>query len=233
MTGQKTLSTSIIIPVFNEAQTLAHCLDRLPRGPEIELLLVDGGSTDTTLAQIRARGLEPLRSPLGRGSQLRAGAAVARGDVFLFLHCDTCLPPGFIDQISRVLGQDRVVAGAFRLRLDAPGAAYRMIELGANLRSRLLGLPYGDQALFMTKEHYAAAGGFPEQPIMEDLALVRQLRRRGRVALAPVAVTSSARRWQQYGLLRVTMINQFMLLGYTAGCSPEKLAAWYYRRCWL
>ncbi|MGR0482676.1 MAG: TIGR04283 family arsenosugar biosynthesis glycosyltransferase [Candidatus Electronema sp. V4] len=225
LTGPTTLSISIIIPVFNEEAAVGPCLDRLPRSPEVELLVVDGGSADATAAVVRARGLEPLISGPGRGSQQRAGAAAASGDIFLFLHCDTCLPPDFLAHIHSILSRDGVAAGAFRLRIDAPGMAYRLIEAGANLRSSLLGLPYGDQALFMRRAAYLAAGGFPDQPIMEDVALVRRL---GAVALAPAAVTVSARRWQRLGPLRVTLINQLMLLGSAAGLSPQRLAGWYY-----
>ncbi|MGX9727759.1 MAG: TIGR04283 family arsenosugar biosynthesis glycosyltransferase [Candidatus Electronema sp. VV] len=225
LTVQKTLRISIIIPVFNEEAAVGPCLDRLPRSPEVELLVMDGGSADATAAVVRARGLEPLVTAPGRGGQLRAGAAAASGDIFLFLHCDTCLPPDFLTHIRSVLSRDGVAAGAFRLRIDAPGmAAYRLIEAGANLRSSLLGLPYGDQALFMRRAAYLAAGGFPDQPIMEDVALVRRL---GTVALAPAAVMVSARRWQRLGPLRVTLINQLMLLGSAAGLSPQRLAGWY------
>ncbi len=229
LTGPTTLSISIIIPVFNEEAAVGPCLDRLPRSsPEVELLVVDGGSADATAAVVRARGLEPLVTAPGRGGQLRAGAAAASGDIFLFLHCDTCLPPDFLTHTRSVLSRDGVAAGAFRLRIDALGAAYRLIEAGTNLRSSLLGLPYGDQALFMRRAAYLAAGGFPDQPIMEDVALVRRLRQLGAVALAPAAVTVSARRWQLLGPLRVTLINQLMLLGSAAGLSPQRLAGWYY-----
>jgi len=230
LTGPKTLRISIIIPVFNEAAAVGPCLDRLPRSPEVELLVVDGGSADATAAAVRARGLKPLITAPGRGTQLRAGAEAACGDIFLFLHCDTRLPPDFIVHIRSVLHRNGVAAGAFRLRIDAPDTAFRLIEAGANLRSSLLGLPYGDQALFLRRETYFAAGGFPDQPIMEDVALVRRLRQLGAVVLAPAAAATSARRWQQLGLLRVTLTNQLMLIGHAAGIPPQRLAAWYRRR---
>jgi len=230
LTARKTLRISIIIPVFNEAAAVGPCIDRLPRSPEIELLLADGGSTDATAEEIRARGLEPLLTKPGRGTQLRAGAAAASSGIFLFLHCDTCLPPDCIASIRSTLDRNGVAAGAFRLRIDAPGTVFRLIETGANLRSSLFGLPYGDQALFLRRETYFAAGGFPDQPIMEDVVMARRLRRLGRIVLAPAAVTTSARRWQRLGPLRVTLINQLMLLGHAAGIPPQRLAAWYRRQ---
>lgn len=230
LTGPKTLRISIIIPVLNEAAAIGPCLDRLPRSPEIELVLADGGSSDATAEEIRARGLEPLCAAPGRGTQLRAGAAAASGGIFLFLHCDTCLPPDFIAHVRSTLGRSGVAAGAFRLRIDAPGTVFRLIEAGANLRSSVLGLPYGDQAMFLRRETYFAAGGFPEQPLMEDVVLAKRLRRLGAIVLAPAAAATSARRWQRLGPLRVTLINQLMLLGHAAGIPPERLASWYRRR---
>ncbi len=222
----------MIIPILNEEQAIGSCLDRLTGHGEgsLEILVVDGGSSDQTLEQIKKRGVQPLLSPPGRGNQQQYGAERARGDVLLFLHCDTRLPVDFIEQIRTTLAGKGVVAGAFQLSIDAPGIGYRIIEYGVRLRCRLFSLPYGDQALFMSRDRYLAAGGFPKQPIMEELPLLAELKKLGRVRLAPVAVVTSARRWQQHGILKTLLINQLMLLGRVVGVAPQRLASWYYMR---
>jgi len=147
----------------------------------------------------------------------------------LFLHADTRLPEGFDAHVRRALGQPRVVAGAFRLRIDGPQRTLRLIECGVNLRSRCLQMPYGDQALFLKAETFRTVGGFPELPIMEDFELVRRLRRHGRIAIADAAVTTSARRWNAFGALRTTWTNQMVIIGYYLGVSPGRLARQYCR----
>jgi rSAM/selenodomain-associated transferase 2 len=193
-------------------------------------LVVDGGSTDQTLKEVVARDLTPIASAPGRGIQQHVGAQSATGDILLFLHCDTALPEKFADYIRAVLRRKNVAAGAFRLAINGPEAGLRLIEAGANLRSILLGFPYGDQALFMRRETYFVAGGFPKQPIMEDVVLVRRLKKLGKVVLAPASVITSARRWQRHGLIKTTVINQLMLLGRAGGVSSQQLARWYYKK---
>ena len=234
MTDLKTLSISIIIPVRNEQHRIGSCLDNLlgqarnNGGGILEILVVDGGSTDQTINKIIARGITPLTSLPGRGTQQHTGALAATGKTLLFLHCDTVLPKNFPEHIHSTLRNKDVVAGAFRLKINGQGPGLRLIEAGVQLRSIIFSLPYGDQALFMKKETYIAAGGFPLQPIMEDVALVRQLKKRGKVALTSTHATTSARRWQQHGLLKTTLINQLMLIGRALGITPQKLARFYY-----
>ena len=228
-TDQKILSISLIIPTLNEELAIGPCLDHLPKEDGVEILVVDGGSTDRTIQEIEARGLRALCSRPGRGSQQHVGAKASSGDILLFLHCDTRLPQDFIDQILVTLQQPKVAAGAFRLAIDACDWRFRWIEAGVQLRSTFCSLPYGDQALFMARKTYLAVGGFPDQPIMEDVTLVKQLRQHGRVAIAPAQVITSARRWQRHGLIKTTLINQLMLLGRLAGISPHQLAGWYYK----
>ncbi len=230
LTAQKTLPISIIIPVLNEVQAIGPCLDQFLPYPELEILPVDGGSSDGTQEEIQARGFVPLRSAPGRGAQQHQGALAAQGNILLFLHCDTFLPAHFIEHITSSLADPQAVAGAFRLRLAATGWGLRCIEAGANLRSYLMQIPYGDQALFMQRDTYVAVGGFPCQPLLEDLVLVLRLRKKGRIVLAPAAVSTSARRWQRHGVLKISLINQAMLLAWAAGISPHRLARWYYGR---
>ncbi|MCI5142296.1 MAG: glycosyltransferase, partial [Candidatus Electrothrix sp. ATG1] len=210
------------------------CLDYLLRqtrcsGSGIaEILVVDGGSTDQTTQEIHARGITPVASLPGRGTQQHTGALTASGDILLFLHCDTTLPNNFPKDIRSTLRKKNVAAGAFKLKINGPSVGLRLVEAGVLLRSTLFALPYGDQALFMHKETYFTAGGFPDQPIMEDVALVHRLRKLGKIGLAQNYVTTSARRWHRHGLVKTTLINQLMLLGRAIGISPQQLARFYY-----
>ncbi len=223
------MNISIITPVLNEEQQIVSFLEAMAGLSVHEHILVDGGSTDRTRQLIERYPVRLLGAAPGRGGQQNAGAATATGDSLLFLHCDSRLPGEFQHYVNKVLQRPLVAAGAFKLRIDHPGPGYRVIEKGVNLRSRLLSLPYGDQAIFMKKAVFQEIGGFPDQPILEEIPLLRRLRRHGKIALAPVSVTTSARRWQQLGILRTTLINQLMLAGMLVGVSTRQLAKFYYR----
>ena len=158
---------------------------------------------------------------------MNAGARASRGDILLFLHADTRLPPGFEHHVREVLDRPDTVAGAFRLGIDGSLKGLRVIEWLANVRSVCMGMPYGDQAIFIEAARFVRAGGFPEIPIMEDFAFMRRLRREGRIGIAPVSVATSARRYNELGFWRATWINQLMIIGYLMGVSPERLARWY------
>ncbi len=227
-TAPKILSISIIIPVLNEELTIGKCLDRLQPYPDLEIIVVDGGSDDKTLDQISARKQTYLTSPPGRGTQQHHGAGVARGENLLFLHSDSQLPDNFMEVMQHILQQPGTVAGAFQLAINSRGFGYRLIEWGTNLRAGMLQLPYGDQALFMRRQVYEEVGGFPCHPILEDIALVARLKDKGTITLARSQVTTSARRWQQKGIIQTLLINQMMLVGWKMGISPQRLARWYY-----
>jgi len=219
---------SIITPVLNEEQQIVDFLDNLQAAPCREHILIDGGSTDRTRNLINRYPVHLISSPPGRGTQQNAGASAATGEILLFLHCDTRLPENYQHFVLDILAQPGIAAGAFQLGIDHPDRRYRLIERGVNLRSCLLSLPYGDQALFMKKSVFQRAGGFPDQPILEEISLLRRLWRLGRIGLAPAAVSTSARRWQRRGIVRTTLINQLMLAGMMAGISPRRLAGFYY-----
>ena len=229
LTTHETLHISIIIPTLDEEDNLEGLLTSLQAYQGLEIIVADGGSTDQTLGIARNHGIKVVASPGGRGLQQNEGARNASGNILVFLHCDTRLPDNFPDLVRTVLNHPGTAAGAFRLRIDAVGSAYRLIEWGANVRTRFLGLPYGDQTLFVKKNTFDEAGGFPDQSLLEDLELVRRLKRSGKIEIAPAHVTTSARRWQRLGALRTTMINQVILAGYLCGINPEKLANLYRR----
>ncbi len=231
--GQPAESLSVVIPALHEEALIAGTLASVLRGPAVdavEAIVVDGGSRDATAAAAAAAGARVIAAAPPRAVQMNAGAAAARGRLLLFLHADTRLPPGYAAEIRRTLARPTTAAGAFRLGIDGAGRGLRLIAGAANLRARWLRLPYGDQGLFTTQELFWRAGGFPPLPIMEDVLLVRRLRRHGRVRLAPGRVRTSARRWLAIGLLRTWLVNQWILAAFALGASPERLAAWYRRR---
>lgn len=220
---------SIVIPVCNEApalgQVLPGLLDQLRWS---EVIVVDGASHDRSAVIAEALGARVIRCDRPqRAEQMNSGAAEAKGEILLFLHGDTQLPQDFETQVRQILAQPGVVAGAFELRIDGEGAGLRRVERGVRWRSRRFQLPYGDQALFLPRAQFEALGGFAPLPIMEDFELVQRLRRAGRIAIAPSPVVTSARRWQQVGVLRTTVVNQAMILAYFLGVSPQRLARWY------
>jgi rSAM/selenodomain-associated transferase 2 len=228
-TDPKTSLISVIIPTLNEEATLAETLARLHGIDGLEVIVADGGSKDRTIALAEEAGAMVLSSRPGRGQQQNSGAATATGDILLFLHADTILPDGFPAMIRNSLDLAGVAAGAFSLAIDLPGITIKFIEKMANWRSRWLQLPYGDQALFVKADTFQQAGGFPEIEIMEDFALLRVLGKTGKIMIRPEKVLTSGRRWQKLGVLRTTLINQAMIIGYFLGRSPTSLASWYRR----
>ena len=218
---------SVIVPTLNEAGCIGALLERLHTADQVECLVADGGSCDETCTIASASGAWVLQTGGGRAVQQNAGAAAARGRMLLFLHADTLPPSGYAEAVCKALDRPDIAGGAFRFATDRQGAVMRCIEWGTNLRSALLQLPYGDQGLFLEKRVFEAMGGFPEMPIMEDFVFMRRLRKRGRIVTLPEAALTSARRWQELGVLRTLAVNQFMILGYIAGVPVERLARLY------
>jgi hypothetical protein len=220
---------SIIIPALNEAATIARTLSHLEGVDNLEVIVVDGGSIDETAELARSRKAKVIQSNPGKAIQMNTGAAAAAGDILVFLHADTLLPEGFRHQIVAALNQKSVAAGAFRLSIDSPAAGIRFIECMANLRSRFLRLPYGDQALFMKKSLFDKIGGFPEMQIMEDFILVRRLKHKGKIVIVPKAVVTSPRRWLHLGILKTWLINQLVIMAYYLGLPSKRLTRIYRR----
>ncbi|NWF54186.1 MAG: TIGR04283 family arsenosugar biosynthesis glycosyltransferase, partial [Syntrophaceae bacterium] len=174
-------------------------------------------------------GVRVIHSPRGRGRQMNLGAREASGDVLLFLHADTRLPEGFAPCIRGILSRPGISAGAFLFHLDARSPGLSLIQKIANWRSRVFQFPYGDQGIFLKKGLFEELGGYPEMPIMEDYELIRRLKKRGRIYTAPLPALTSARRWEELGVWRTTILNQIIVLAYYLGISPRTLARWYRR----
>ena len=218
-------SISVIIPALNEETHIGETLACL-RGADIfEVIVADGGSSDGTAEIAEAMGAITLRAPRGRATQQNFGAERAMGELLLFLHADTVLPPDFASQIRSTLARPGTSAGAFRFRLDACGWRMTLVERMVALRCALLSLPYGDQAIFVTRKAFRRVGGFRNLAAMEDFDFIRRLQRIGRVRLARSAAITSARRWIDGGLLRTTLLHQACLVGYHLGVRPELLAS--------
>ncbi len=212
---------SIVIPALNEARVLGDSLAALPREPGLEILVADGGSADGTAAIAERHGARVVTTARGRGRQMNAGAASATGETLLFLHADTRLPADAYDWVRRVLDDARIAGGAFHLSIAGEGWFYAFTARNANLRSKFLGSPYGDQAFFVRRRLFETIGGFRDLPYCEDLDLIRRLRRHGRVVLAPAAVSTSARRWEQHGRTWVTVRNGLLFFRYWMGLLKE------------
>ena len=221
---------SIILPVLNEADTLPETLAALQplRWQGHEILVVDGGSDDGTSAVAAGLADRVLAAPRGRGRQMNAGAAVARGEVLLFLHADTRLPAAAGESIAATLRARSRVWGRFDVRLSGSAWPLRIIEWSMNRRSCLTGMATGDQAIFVTRDAFTSVGGFPELPLMEDLELSRRLKRLSRPACVRAPVITSSRRWEEKGILRTVLLMWSLRLAWFLRVSPRRLARIYY-----
>jgi rSAM/selenodomain-associated transferase 2 len=218
----------IVVPVLDEAETLVprlRALQRLRRRG-VRLVVADGGSRDDTLAIAQAHADLAFLAPRGRAAQMNAGAAACPADVLLFLHADTELPAG-ADLLVRRATLGVHAWGRFDVRIDSPRLALRLVARLMNLRSRCTGIATGDQALFVRHELFQRIGGFPDLPLMEDIALSRELKRHGPPACLRERVTTSARRWEQHGVWRTIALMWRLRAAYFLGADPRQLAIRY------
>jgi len=194
---------SVIIPTLNESDNIEATI-RSVINEDTEIIVVDGGSTDNTVDLAQKSGARVIKSKKGRAVQQNKGVSFAKGRVLLFLHADTILPGGYIKHIFETFMNPDNTAGAFRFKTDDKQAFMRFIEYIANIRSKYLQLPYGDQGLFIKREIFDKIGGFPEIPVAEDLFLVRLLAGYGKIKTLKVPAITSSRRWREYGIIRTS-----------------------------
>ena len=220
------MTISVIIPTLDEESELPATLASVHAqpGPK-EVLVADGGSEDATRAIATRHGVEIVTGRRGRARQMNAGAARATGDVLLFLHADTRLPPGALDHVRAALASPGAVAGCFRLRFDRGGFWLWLWSRPLWMRSPRWA--FGDRALFVRREAFDAVGGFPDQPIFEDLDIVQALRREGRFVFLDDAVVTSARRFEREGALRQQLRNGALWAAWLLGVAPERVARFY------
>jgi rSAM/selenodomain-associated transferase 2 len=220
------MSVAIIVPILNEAKNLLvlkRNLDQLQPAAD-EIVFIDGGSTDDTVAQAHALGLNVYQVPRGRACQMNAGAQVTTSDMLLFLHADSCLPSDALEQIQQA---DMQRWGYFSVHIDDSRKVFRIISLMINLRSRLSAIATGDQAIFVHRILFEHAGGYKNMPLMEDIALCRMLNLSSKPLMLRQQVITSARRWQRYGVCKTVLLMWRLRFLYWCGVSATKLAKDY------
>lgn len=215
--------------MLNEERAIAATLGAIRRGaPHAEIIVVDGGSSDRGVARARPLADRVIAGPHGRARQMNAGAAAATpGAALAFVHADTIVPPDFARQIELALRNATIAGGRFDLELDAPSWPYRVLETLISARSRLMRSATGDQAIFVRRDIFARLGGFQEIELCEDVDFARRLRRAGRIACLRATVVSSARRWQEHGLLRTILRMWAIKSLFLLGVSPRWLQRHY------
>jgi rSAM/selenodomain-associated transferase 2 len=218
-------SVAILIPALDEEESLRRHLPAALAAAD-EVVVSDGGSRDASARLARELGARLVCGPASRGGQLNRAAAAATADVLLFLHADTVLPTGALDAVRAAVAAG-AQGGGFLLRFDSERPLMRLGGRLVGLRTRLTRAPLGDQAQFVTREAFDELGGFREWPILEDLDLIRRLRRRGRIAILPLRVVTSARRYETGGVLRTVARNWWIWALYACGVSPHRLARLY------
>lgn len=228
--SSRQIALSVVVPVLDEAATIGDCLRRLLplRSRGVEVIVVDGGSTDHTVGRARSLCDAIVIASRGRASQMNAGAQAAAGDILLFLHADTSLP-GSADALVRdALARDLSRTwGRFDVRIDGTAPLLRLVARAMSIRSRLTGIATGDQAIFCRRDVFADTGGFPAIPIMEDIAFSRRMRRRSRPICLRERVTTSGRRWETHGVWRTILLMWGLRTAYALGVPTTILARWY------
>jgi rSAM/selenodomain-associated transferase 2 len=226
------MTISVIIPTLNEEQAIRETLAHLPSSHALEIIIVDGGSTDRTLELAQAfcknrLNTQIVRAPTGRARQMNEGAKAGRGDVLLFVHADTQLPHKAPWIIESALADPAVVGGRFDVRFDTRSGWGHLIGTLMNWRSRTSGIATGDQAIFVRRHIFERLGGFADIPLMEDIDFSRRLKRAGSTVALRQTVTTSFRRWEQQGPLRTILLMWTLRFLYWVGVSPSRLSRWY------
>jgi hypothetical protein len=214
---------SVIIPALNEEGVISATVAAAQEGFDTEAIVVDGGSVDKTVEIAHQSGADTIVAESGRALQMNCGAHRATGDILLFLHADSELPPDWDCHVRKILKHPDTILGHFNFAVKERFPGKRLIEIGANVRSRLFKRPYGDQGLFLRRAEFEALGRFPIVPILEDYYLVKQAADQGHVRCADAKLVTSGRRWVQHGALRTTLLNQAILLAAWLGHDPAAL----------
>ncbi len=223
------MRVSIIIPALNEAAVIERAITAAWQADADEVIVVDGGSHDDTVARAEAANCRVIASSPGRACQQNRGAAEATGDVLLFQHADNWLDNTALKQVHRALQKPSIIAGAFEQRIAAPGSLYRWLERGNAWRARCWGLPYGDQGIFLRRQAFEQLGGFPNVRLMEDVLLMQRVRRKRRPVLLAGPIHIDPRRWQRHGIVRQTLRNWTLLAALRLGVTANELARFYPR----
>ena len=227
------VSVSVIMPVLNEGERINNMLRSLALSAgnvPHEIIVVDGDPAGSTITRIAEPDVIRLSAPKGRASQMNAGKARASGDVLLFLHADTLLPKNALSKIAAALADGRYVGGAFDLGISNPRWIFRLTGWCASLKHRLTRIPYGDQAIFMQRRYFESLGGYPEIPLMEDVELMKRIKRRSdRIVILSDAVTTSSRKWEKDGVIYTMVRNWILQTLYMFGVPAEKLVKYYYK----
>jgi rSAM/selenodomain-associated transferase 2 len=219
------MKISVIIPALNEAQSILSCLDSVKtQQGDFELIVADGGSIDGTAEVVRPHA-KVIYCQEGRALQMNSGAHQATGDVLLFLHADSCLPPRAFPLLEQALADSRIVGGTFMLRFDSPRLLLRAISFFTRFEFRYF--HYGDQGIFVRRPAFDQLNGFSEIPLMEDIDFLRRLHKIGRVTLLRQPMTTSSRRFLEHGILRQQLLNIVLVALYLLGARPETLKKWY------
>jgi rSAM/selenodomain-associated transferase 2 len=224
------MRVSIVIPILNEADEIPTLTDSLRKLDDVEVLFVDGGSIDEGPSMVRLSGYPLITSAAGRARQMNIGAGATSGDVLIFLHADVRLPPDSLFALRIAMRDRRMVAGRFELTYATRQWPYPWIAWFGNVRSRLTGLATGDQTIFVRRKAFEAVGGYPDIPLMEDLAIGRRLKRLGRLACLRAPVVGSMRKYEREGLAYTIMLMWLVRGLYALGASPQFLHRLYYRR---
>jgi rSAM/selenodomain-associated transferase 2 len=222
---------SIIIPVFNEASRINAFIDDLRNfqdRKDFEIIVVDSEEGGETINAIRDKSVITLTSPMGRAKQMNEGTRHASGEILVFLHADTRLPENGLDKIEEVLDNGKIVGGAFDLGIESENILIKLIAARTRVRCRLSRVPYGDQAIFLRRDYFERIGMYSEQPFLEDVELMRRIRRAGdKIHILKDRVMTSARRWETEGIFYTTLRNHLVVAFYRFGVSPERLVKYY------
>lgn len=222
---------SIIIPVLNEALTINRTLKHLSglhAGSEFETIVADGDPGGSTIRHISGSKIKSVITPRNRAIQMNRGALAADGKILLFLHADTRLAPDAPAKIIAAMKGENVAGGAFSLGIDSARPVFRLIEKATSFRSRLTKIPYGDQAVFLSRKLFFRLGGFREIPLMEDVDLMRRIKKTGgKIVILPDKALTSARRWEKEGVLYCSARNRMLSTLYLLGVSPDRLVKYY------